>query len=484
MLHATSKDIEDNYGIGARIAVLPQNPGGVTYASRTNNGEVAMITLLRERACYVVKEYELPDEDGNIIKTELLLPDSELSALKPNQAGTAVILRGAGRADTFGKNTVSAIQAFLSDRYYSFPQSFKLTIIEDDLYQSKRRIRSFSERLVPQMLNCGVMEFEDLQNVNGSLCWWLLKKPNQRTGMFGGDLSRLGGVGALLDEEIFDLRKERCADFGVIFKSVASRVAILVTIADASMDSGRSRVIMPNGKYIPWKAIGSWFAANMPSQIRMALSELSEAGESLDEITAKYLDPEWMKRLKPVSVSIPRRNGDLTTGDSKGPDLPPGDEYVESDERVNPPLHRKPYSPKRNSAGDDQSAVKRSKIVLPYVRFVAHEEMVKPNSWIYWTDSQNTIVVSRKMAPYERDIKRWMEKTGQPESTVRRAVEQGWSIELAAYVIDAKGQVRFGVSPSQIDSMLSDEALYGKTLGMQALHERIGKFITEFSQIA
>jgi hypothetical protein len=89
---------DKNFGVGARIAALPANPAGVTFASKTNTAE-GMVTLKRQGNLFGLKTWtvQAEDEDGEpiAIREEVIRPShGELEHIKAT--GTAVILHGNG----------------------------------------------------------------------------------------------------------------------------------------------------------------------------------------------------------------------------------------------------------------------------------------------------------------------------------------------------------------------------------------------------
>src|SRR6516164_1980345 len=118
-LHGKFKG-DTNYGVGARIAALPSNHAGVTFASRTATSE-AMMTLHKEQGKFGLKSWEVQDDDGDFIPEETVLPDpGMLDRLPGNASGTAVILHGDGRSDTWDRSVSHQVHKFLTRRYYDF----------------------------------------------------------------------------------------------------------------------------------------------------------------------------------------------------------------------------------------------------------------------------------------------------------------------------------------------------------------------------
>ena len=96
------------------------------------------------------------------------------------------------------------------------------------------------------------------------------------------------------------------------------------------MDTGRSGIVLPGRKTVPWKKLGQHFAAHMPDEIDELLSAVTVSSSSFDAELAKLLDADWMKKLDPVKVPTKAKEGEPLIGDDPGEAMPPGDDYPES----------------------------------------------------------------------------------------------------------------------------------------------------------
>jgi hypothetical protein len=175
-----------------------------------------------------------------------------------------------------------------------------------------------------------------------------------------------------------------------------------------------------------------------------------------------------------VPVNVPKRDGNPMVGDEAGDALPPGHTY--DDEESGP----RPDNPKPNIAAHRQHSGANAgmpilKTVTPQVKFIPAEEMPEDHPHIYWAETSCAVMISEAFPPYWREVKRWMEKTDYPKSLVVAAVRQAYSIEYAAYIIDANGQRAAQLPPHQIEELKSDISLYGKALGCQSLTEMIAQ---------
>ncbi len=470
-----------NYGVGARIASLPANPAGVEFACRTADGAETAVTLHKDRGQYGVKVWNSTDEEGFPVKIEQYAPDAAvLARLTGEPSGTAVVLRGDGRRNTWDSSVSYQVHKFLSRRYFRLGQGDVSVFVE---HRGSHNDRAQLRRVVPmgEYLNthgedCGEVPFDSVAGMSGVMRWWILPPPAEEQNKRSGREVLPGGVGLLVGDEVFDYTRQYLGDFGVIYPSVQRRVVLLVEVAGAEQDTARSGVILPgeSRKTIPWKRLGACFAENMPEAIDALLSEVTVNPTVLDTELAKALDPEWFKNLNPVRV---KRSGgtDTGAGTEDGDALPKRESGRSSgSDAVFEP--QKKTAPDRGADGD-QPASPTLKVVTPQVEFTDQE--VEPYG-IAWYPTQNKILIYDQFPPYVREVQRWLEKLpGVQSSIIETAVKSAFSVEYAATIIDANAQTKWQLSPEQVEELKTEAALYAKALGMQSLTARIEQYIRE-----
>jgi hypothetical protein len=479
-LHVQSKG-GANYGVGARIASLPQNPAGVTFASRTKHGE-GLVRLIKARSGkYGIKEWAVDVDGYEQLEEVVTANEGELDHV--GSTGTAVILHGNGKVDTWTGSASYKAHKFLAERYYEFPEGVRIQVQEPGSGRLKT-VKPFGQFLADKATADGEIPFKNVAGLNGVMFWWVLPRFTEMNAKAAARDVHHGGVGAVVEDEIFDYGTWYSSDFGLIYGSVAKRVAILIWIDEATMDTGRSSIVLPTTrKHVPWKQLGAYFAAHMPPEIDSLLTRVTVSDASLDAELAKMLDPEWMKKLDPVQVPAPAQDGPAEIGDETGDAVPSGDDLPPDKGPNDNPPNPKPREAARKAGGNNPSATK-PKVVTPKVEFLEPEEMADGHEHITYVPSANVVQVSTQFAPYVREIGRWMEATGHPEALVRLAVQKAYMAEYAATIIDANGQGKHGVEPQVIDDLKSDPALYAKALGFQSLSQRIETFLKDVAKQA
>jgi hypothetical protein len=470
-----------NYGVGARIASLPSNPAGVEFACRTTGGTETAVTLHKERGQYGVRVWDSTDEEGFPVKIEQYVPDAPvLDRLESEPSGTAVVLRGDGRHNTWDNSTSYQVHKFLSRRYFRLGEGDVTVFVEHRGSHSDRaqlrRVVPMAEYLNTHGEDCGELEFTGVAGMPGVMRWWILPPSTEEQNRRSAREVLPGGVGLLVGNEVFDYTRQYLGDFGVIYPSVQRRVVLLVEVSGAEQDTARSGVILPgeSRKTIPWKKLGAYFAENMPEEIDALLSEVTVNSTVLDTELAKALDPEWFKNLNPVRV---KRSGGTDTGvGTDAGDALPKREPERSADSAGGSQPQKKTAPERGADGD-QPASPAMKVVTPQVEFT--DEEVEPYG-IAWYPTQNKILIYDQFPPYVREVQRWAEKLpGVQPSIIEAAVKSAFSIEYAATIIDANAQTKWQLSPEQVEELKTEAALYAKALGMQSLTSRIEQYIRD-----
>ncbi len=470
-----------NYGVGARIASLPSNPAGVEFACRTTDGTETAVTLHKDGGRYGVRVWESTDQEGYPVKIEEYAPDAAvLDRLDDQSTGTAVVLHGDGRHNTWDNSTSYQVHKLLSRRYFRLGVGDVTVFVEHRGSHSDRaqlrRVTPMAEYLNTHGEDCGELEFAGVAGMSGQMRWWIMPPSSEELNRRSARDVLSGGVGLLVGNEVFDYTRQYLGNFGVIYPSVQRRVVLLIEVSGAEQDTARSGVILPgeSRKTIPWKKLGAYFAEHMPDEIDALLSEVTVNPTVLDTELAKALDPEWFKNLNPVRV---KRSGGTETGvGTEAGDALPKQEPRRSAESAAASQPQKKTAPERGADGD-QPATTTLKVVTPQVEFTDQE--VEPYG-IAWYPTQNKILIYDQFPPYVREVQRWLEKVpGVQRSIIEAAVKSAFSVEYAATIIDANAQTKWQLSPEQVEELKTEAALYAKALGMQSLTERIERYIRD-----
>lgn len=474
-----SKNAGKNFGIGARIAGLPKNPAGMTFASRSTDGDWQTV-LWKSGGVYEMAEWE-PSENSGPGPLYVAHADQgqlgRLDELAPSDTGTAVILAGTGTKDTWSDAEAYAVAKWLTQRYFQFPNDTAVKVIgatASASHTATGTVVPFGTRLHQHSTASGIVTVE-LPGATAYVSWWLLADtaPN---GWFGYKDKATGGVGVLVDGEIFNYATTYSLDFGVWLASVAKRCALLIEIDGASMNSARSGVVLPGGgTAVPWKAIGAKFAEQMPDEL---LAEMEAAkGEAFNTYTedwANSLDPEWFKKVAKTPSIVADDDGDETVDTTAGPD---GGVDTDTDEPTTTKVKKHSADPAKrkdpSTPDGDLPATKKPRSNLPQILFFPAAEMTD-GAYVEYSEGTNIVKVSKDSPSYVRTVEETVKGHKVPVDFAVDAVETAWRKELAAHIIHANAHSK--VVPAQlIEEMKTPMALYAKTLGFMA----IDTFITD-----
>jgi hypothetical protein len=190
-----------NWGIGARIAALPNNKGGVSFASRTaGTGEGdGMIMLLTDRDRYVMRNWEVDstDVDGDpIVAVERVVAPwpGQLDQIG-RASGTAVILHGNGVGSTWSDQLAHKIHNFLARRYFEFGNGANVYV----RHGSGRKIRvvPFGEAILRGAQHNGQFRFADVGGLSGTMFWWIMPPTLELKKILSGHNDVGHGIGLL-----------------------------------------------------------------------------------------------------------------------------------------------------------------------------------------------------------------------------------------------------------------------------------------------
>src|SRR5258705_10129516 len=270
-LFHSGKQLGQNHGMVARIATLARNPVGVTWASRAEGDENMVMVMKDKNDVFALENWPLaePTADGST-RDDVVDPDEGYlcdEVLKGGN-GTAVILHGDGKADTW--KTEYAVSMYLTKRFWTLPGEIHIWQEEATAQGGIwRTVSGLDESLARNAVARGIIKakVEDLNDIK--IHWALLKEEptNSRT-------IRRGQIGVLLDNELFEWNEGpyRMTQFGIMSRSVQNRLVIVVELPRHAenniygwrMTMGRDGIESEGGRNsIDWSVIAEAFVVQM-----------------------------------------------------------------------------------------------------------------------------------------------------------------------------------------------------------------------------
>ena len=278
------QSVDGNYGIGAKIATLPQNPAGVIYQS-WKDGVGSMIHIFRnENNDYGLARME--KSDGTF--GENIEIASEAKPKEVDRCGTKVILLGRTESDstmTPPEDTplpTAWIARYLNTRYFCFPSGITIKAREgwesDSGGVNKLRTVNGQEKYLSQ--NSSSSGTVDLSGA--VVRWWILKESAERDKASWH--ASTGHMAALFEDEIYDLTTGRAStaklqEFGITFGCRNIVLYIEPTrlpTQKITTNLARTKLLI-NNKDLPWDQWAKEFSAKMPNEIAEFVRKRSES---------------------------------------------------------------------------------------------------------------------------------------------------------------------------------------------------------------
>lgn len=306
--------MDENFGVGAKLAGLSFSPAGIVYRSWTNRGPGSMCILAYDGSQIGLRAI------GPAGETVVEVPFSQASDLiKKAGHGTVVTLLGSSPKDsTFGnvggkngKGGSHWVGRVLARRYFKLPEGFSLKYV-DSAPDSSR-----PHSVIPQgdYLKSSSSDSGTLVLSGGYLVHWSILKDKPTSGEREVSNPNLAQFGVIYQDEVYRIETGSSAipklhRFGIVLG--ADRVAIYV---EATKESGaranfeRTRVELPGAQDLPLAQIQDAFIEAMPEAlVEYVKSKSNNAILDMDAM-AKELSPIMEKMGVGRFVRNPR--GDL-----------------------------------------------------------------------------------------------------------------------------------------------------------------------------
>jgi hypothetical protein len=342
----------ENFGIGAKVTLLPWNPAGLVVISYKDRHGYAMRMRGEERD-YGAAPWVALDDYGDEVRTAVVDPDgapigdfgiADLGGIwqqvpfwtdsdEPPEHGTIFLLLGPeSDYDTIlgdpGRESeaVSHAQAlFLNSRLWKLRDGQRVTIdvpvspnkntwVKRNPGQISsgpgtggftRRIitgaRSYIDRAGRLPTTAGQVQFEDGTVVH----WWLRDQELQkRPNPYG---PRMGFIGVLYRDELYDLARSedsrwRYRQFGVPAAEVMAKTFLVIEPpadgpAGIYPTGGRDRLLRSGGRDLPFTDWGAAFHEAMPAPIAAAIQEAMPRELSGDSTWKEKFAERFWNRL-------------------------------------------------------------------------------------------------------------------------------------------------------------------------------------------
>lgn len=408
----------ENFGIGAKVTLLPWNPAGLLVVSYKEGQGYAMLMRGEERE-YGAMPWEAVDEDDQVVYTAVIDPDgaslgdfgiNDIGSIwqqvpfwadneDPPDHGTIFLLLGPERDyDTIlgdpgrpAEATTYMQALYLNSRLWVVREGQQITIdvpISPDKKSWAARnpgqvapgpgTGGFTRRAITGahfhierggrlIATSGSVKLDD----ETTAYWWLRDEvPERRLNPYG---PRAGFISVLYNDELYDLAraedsKWRYRQFGIPAAEVMARTFIVIKPPTEGPNGiyptgGRDRLLRSGGHELPFTDWGGTFHELMPPEIAEAIEEAMPKEIVADSTWKEKFAERFWDRLHDLRLRL-RRDGKAVAGDptQAAPRIvvPPG---VDGDPNPRPHLPRlaKPRERTQEKVVSDVSGRRRAR---------------------------------------------------------------------------------------------------------------------------
>lgn len=511
-------DPHGNYGIGAKISLLPWNHGGVEVMSWKNGPESgAAIKMVWEKGEYGLQVFELEDEDGDASYETVYAADdsycphwvSDPTSPYYTGSGTIVICHGpTGGEDTFfgppGHQFPDTFLAtHLNTRYFNFgARSIVIRCWEETGLTGDWRTAHGSAHFLQQNAEeAGAVSLPD-----GTIVRWVILKRNR-------DFTRMrhsqtGFVGALYQDErtraveIYNHSKaggdtfHRMRLFGITEAKVQKRLVLLAEpprangIIGVRPNAARSSLDYTGSddRSLPWAKWGPDFEDRLPEPIKALLEEArNEAGPRRN---VKDRIKHLLERMRHPAYRVEASGREIIDPNIPGrPDRAGlGTARKKAVRVISPKAPKQPVANVTNPTGE--TAVEfNPKVDPPEIEWRSendegYEEVLRDRAVSYDHNAPRIAIMNRDFFVFREEAKYWREQFPRADdSTIRVVIEEEYETLISLVIPHAwsrRGDFKW--TPRDWEQLVSSVALTSVCLGFhletkirKSLSAKVGK---------
>lgn len=435
----------ENFGIGAKVTLLPWNPAGLLVISYKHGNGYAML-MRREERNYGAKPWEAEDEDGTFVMTAVIDPDgaplsefgiADIGAIwqqvpfwasrdEPPQRGTVFLLLGPepdydtilGDPNRPTESTTYMQPHYLNSRLWTLAHDQRVTIdvpvaTDKNTWAKRnpgqidlgpgtggftRRVITGAKSFIDRGGRLPVQEGEVDLDDGTRMRWWLRDEvPGRRPNPYG---PRAGFIAVQYRDELYDVAraedaKWRYRQFGINAADVMARTFLVIEPRTEGAHGvyptgGRDRLLRRGGRELPFTEWGSEFHERMPPAIAAAIEEAMPKELALDSSWKEKFAERFWDRLHQMRLRL-RSDGAARAGDpvqaAPRVDLPRSDNAGHARPRLprlSAPRERTPELVVTDLTGRRQARPTEMEAAIPSWLPVAASELDKPYTLASW----------------------------------------------------------------------------------------------------
>ena len=265
--------LDGNFGIGAKISSMTQNPVGVVYESWKDGKGSRMVVIRNDDGDYGLQR---PDGKSIVDLKPEYRPMDRFGNKLIGDHGTKVTLLGKTEdqitmvAPDSVRHSVWWMSGNLNRRYFNISpdieiRTTRLASVTTGETKGTRRVYGQKHYLEKAAVESGVRVLSEV-----SVHWWIIPKEEKRHDEFEDS----GHIAALYENELYDWsigirRRSRMSAFGIHSKrdQVVLYVAPRPSLKNLIPSLDR-KVLKLNEEDFPWEQYGSEFNSNMPRRLK------------------------------------------------------------------------------------------------------------------------------------------------------------------------------------------------------------------------
>ena len=497
-ISASGHDLQlgNNFGVGAKISMLPWNPEGLVVMSWTkNNPEGSMIRIIKRKTDGNYGLWMWRDEQGVFQKVGTAPSIYKDKYLPHSSSGTIVIALGMHNTDdTYNgpqKQNIDDINAdsrlhkhllFLNSRFFSVPQktNIRLAVLAktDKNLWPKTDISGISAGFFWNYVKGAEYGLDRMSLQKGVLNlatanvhWWICDPANLASSYF----VRTSFIGALFNNEIYNTQlgkgaRSRYTQFGILFEEVKKRLVLLV-----EPTQGLNSIYYPNtarsalvcaatdNLELPWAQWGADFAANMPLEIKALCDQYSQPADTKLFKNIKERLKDFLPRLLPTFV----KTNVLGTDTLSGLTVPVLDLKAQAGTRETVNVSSSSHKTLNTVQGNGATGKKANpRTEPPTPVWVAAQDMSDESTAAEYVSAFNQIKINKDFFLFNEVLKHWL--TRYPdipalEDKLMLAIKDVYQLKLICGVMQAYSmatQVQYAntwrefITPHALTSML------------------------------
>ncbi len=510
-ISASGHDLQngDNFGVGAKISLLPWNPEGIVVMSWTKeNPQGAMIRIVKRASDLNYGLWMQQDEDGIYQKVNAAPQEYKDKYLPKSLSGTIVIALGKhSEDDTYhGPNFIehdvlSPHLRILNQRFFNLPDrtTVRMAVFNNsdkelwprsDMSGVKsgffwQKVKGAKHHLDLHSTKAGILALKDVK-----IHWWIIDPATANPGNFTTSTF----IAAMYGNEVYNMHvgriaRSRYTSFGILFEEVKKRLVLIVEPTNGLKtvyypNTARSAMVcgVTENQELPWVQWGSLFADNMPPEIKELCDKFSQVDEFSSAKGVKDRLKDFLNRLipnvfkkSPASQEVASIQQALLPQFSSGGGSGSGTEAFEKARQA------------KQADGSTIATVRKvtARNEPPKPLWVDASDMSEENTAAEYVEALNTIKINKQFFVFNEVLQYWVSKypdMPKIEGKIQLAIRDVYQLKLVSGVMQAYYMASLQSWANTWRELITPQALTAMVLGLVNEHNVIQQRLNFFGR--